>query len=55
MTAGNLITEMKKLLHQFNSENEVGIERIEVECVEGEKTLDGKINFEYHFHIQFMK
>ena len=54
MTAGSLIKEMKELLNKFNEENQVGIERIEVECEKEEKiTLDGKRSVDYEFHMTF--
>lgn len=56
MTASELIEGMKKLLMQFNTTNEVSIERVDVEChVEQTRTLDGKRKTDYNFHMTFAK
>jgi len=57
MTAGQLITEMRKLLNTFNEENDVYIERIDIECAENaRKNLQGIIRDPiYDFHFTFKK
>jgi hypothetical protein len=57
MTAGQLITEMRKLLNTFNEENDVYVERIDVECAENaRKNLQGIIRDPiYDFHFTFKK
>jgi hypothetical protein len=56
MTAGQLITEMRKLLNTFNEENDVFIERVDVECKEDiKRTLAGTRDISYDFHFTFKK